>query len=196
MQVVSRSGGRGAVTPYEAAALKDVVYLGRNEQVDVIANFAPWSGLYMFHCHNLVHEDHDMMAAFNVSEVDLSTFGYPQTVSFNDPMEPLFRAKSYSGSDMSAIQDVMLPGMQNMDAYPDAKAMEKALDDYYKNPPTSSKSSSTAASTTTTPSTLVTSTISTTSAAAVTSKATTTKSEDKPKTTSKTTAKATTTKKK
>jgi len=197
MQIVSRTGsGRKGVTPYEAASLKDVVYLGRNEQVDVIANFAPWSGLYMFHCHNLVHEDHDMMAAFNVTEVDLSTFGYPQTVSFNDPMEPLFRAKSYSGSDMSAIQDVMLPGMQNMDAYPDAKAMEKALDDYYKNPPTSSKSSSTPTSTTTTPSTLVTSTKSTTSAAVVTSKATTTKSEDKPKTKSKTTAKATTTKKK
>ncbi|KAK0119247.1 hypothetical protein ONS95_008098 [Cadophora gregata] len=189
MQVVARSGGRGAVTPYEAAALKDVVYLGTNEQVDVIANFAPWSGLYMFHCHNLVHEDHDMMAAFNVSQVDLSTYGYPEKVSFNDPMAPLFRAKAYSGTDMAAVQDVMLPGMQNMDAYPDAKAMEKALDDYYKNPPTS-KTSSTATSTTTVPSTLVTST----TTPAITNKATTTKSEDKPKTTSKATT--TTTKKK
>lgn len=34
-QVISRSGGRGAVETYEAAALKDVVYLGENEQVDV-----------------------------------------------------------------------------------------------------------------------------------------------------------------
>lgn len=38
-QVQSRVGGRGAVMPYEAAALKDVVYLGTNEQVEV-------SGLY------------------------------------------------------------------------------------------------------------------------------------------------------
>lgn len=191
MQVVSRTGsGRNGVTPYEAAALKDVVYLGTNEQVDVIANFAPWSGLYMFHCHNLVHEDHDMMAAFNVTQVDLSSFGYPETVSFNDPMAPVFRAKPYSGTSLDQVQNVMLPGMQNLDAYPDAKAMEKALDDYYKNPPTTSKSTSTATSTTT-PSTLVTSTVSTT---ATTTKATTTNTEDKPKTT--TTAKATTTKKK
>lgn len=34
-QVQSRVGGRGVVTPYEAAALKDVVYLGTNEQVEV-----------------------------------------------------------------------------------------------------------------------------------------------------------------
>ena len=34
-QVQARTGGRGAVMPYEAAALKDVVYLGTNEQVDV-----------------------------------------------------------------------------------------------------------------------------------------------------------------
>jgi hypothetical protein len=29
MQIVSRTGGRGVVEPYEAAALKDVIYLGR-----------------------------------------------------------------------------------------------------------------------------------------------------------------------
>jgi hypothetical protein len=47
-QVVRRSGsGRDYVEPYEAAALKDVVYLGRNEEVEVIANFAPWAGVYM-----------------------------------------------------------------------------------------------------------------------------------------------------
>lgn len=34
-QVVSRSGGRGAVETYEAAALKDVVYLGESEEVEV-----------------------------------------------------------------------------------------------------------------------------------------------------------------
>ena len=34
----------------------------------------------MFHCHNLVHEDHDMMGAFNVSHVDLKAFGYDDNV--------------------------------------------------------------------------------------------------------------------
>ncbi|MBU6315779.1 MAG: multicopper oxidase domain-containing protein, partial [Acidobacteria bacterium] len=44
---------------------KDVVYMGENETVKVIAK---WDGLgkYMVHCHNLVHEDHDMMTQFEV----------------------------------------------------------------------------------------------------------------------------------
>lgn len=64
-QLLSRDGGRGAVQPYEAVALKDVVWLGPGETVRVIARYAPWSGLYMFHCHNLIHEDNEMLAAFN-----------------------------------------------------------------------------------------------------------------------------------
>jgi bilirubin oxidase len=100
-QIVSRTGSRG-VRPYEAVALKDVVWLNTNEEVNIIARYAPWDGLYMvsnvqpfhsnrvthvsdvfgfsrfsrflkyvvamltrlqFHCHNLIHEDHEMMAA-------------------------------------------------------------------------------------------------------------------------------------
>jgi FtsP/CotA-like multicopper oxidase with cupredoxin domain len=44
---------------------KDVVYLGENETVRVIARFEG-VGKYMIHCHNLVHEDHDMMSQFEV----------------------------------------------------------------------------------------------------------------------------------
>ena len=58
---MSRQGGRGRVEPYERVALKDVVLLGRNEKVRVLARYAPWDGVYMFHCHNLVHEDDDMV---------------------------------------------------------------------------------------------------------------------------------------
>ncbi|EHL02070.1 putative Bilirubin oxidase [Glarea lozoyensis 74030] len=104
------------------------------EEVEVMANFAPWSGVYMFHCHNLVHEDHDMMAAFNVSKVDLTTFGYPDTINFIDPMAPLFRAKPITGpTDLGQIQNVLLPYFQNLDAYPDGLVIEQALKDYYKN---------------------------------------------------------------
>lgn len=45
---------------------KDTVYLGENETVRVIAKFGPHQGKYMIHCHNVVHEDHDMMAQFEV----------------------------------------------------------------------------------------------------------------------------------
>ena len=43
-QILSREGGREAVTPYEAASLKDTVYLGTNEEVEVLADYAPWPG--------------------------------------------------------------------------------------------------------------------------------------------------------
>lgn len=46
-QVVSRSGGRNSVLPYEAAALKDVVLLGTNEKIHVLAKYQPWDGVYM-----------------------------------------------------------------------------------------------------------------------------------------------------
>ncbi|KAH6672908.1 Cupredoxin [Halenospora varia] len=67
-QVMFCTGGANrGVQPYEAVALKDVVWLGPNEKVIVMARYAPWDGDYMFHCHGLVHEDHKMMAVFNVS---------------------------------------------------------------------------------------------------------------------------------
>ena len=47
---------------------KDVVYLGENERVRVVARFGPHPGRYMVHCHNLSHEDHDMMHQFEVGE--------------------------------------------------------------------------------------------------------------------------------
>jgi spore coat protein A, manganese oxidase len=45
---------------------KDVVYLGENEKVRVLARFGPHRGRYMIHCHNTPHEDHDMMTQFSV----------------------------------------------------------------------------------------------------------------------------------
>ena len=45
---------------------KDVVYAGENETVRLIMKFGPHRGRYMVHCHNLPHEDHDMMSQFAV----------------------------------------------------------------------------------------------------------------------------------
>lgn len=44
-QVLSRTGGRDGVAPYEAAGLKDVVWLGPGETVRVVARYAPWKGV-------------------------------------------------------------------------------------------------------------------------------------------------------
>ena len=53
--------------PYERG-LKDVFYVGENETVRVIGKFGANTGKYMSHCHNAVHEDHDMMNQFEVGK--------------------------------------------------------------------------------------------------------------------------------
>jgi FtsP/CotA-like multicopper oxidase with cupredoxin domain len=45
---------------------KDTVVVRSNETVGVIARFGPLTGKYILHCHNLAHEDHAMMANFEV----------------------------------------------------------------------------------------------------------------------------------
>ncbi|WP_246131305.1 multicopper oxidase family protein [Cellulomonas aerilata] len=74
-QIVSRNG----VAPfaYEKGP-KDVVYVGEGETVKVLMKFTlnPGGGTsggnaggrYMVHCHNLPHEDHDMMTQFAVGD--------------------------------------------------------------------------------------------------------------------------------
>jgi FtsP/CotA-like multicopper oxidase with cupredoxin domain len=77
-QILSRTGGAGKVLPHEAGP-KDVVYVGEGEVVKVAMRFRlnPDSGYaagtnaggrYMVHCHNLPHEDHDMMVQFAVGD--------------------------------------------------------------------------------------------------------------------------------
>jgi spore coat protein A, manganese oxidase len=66
-KVISRNGGPNKVLPYEKGP-KDTVYVGENEKVKVLIRFGPQKGRYMMHCHNLVHEDHDMMTQFWVDE--------------------------------------------------------------------------------------------------------------------------------
>jgi FtsP/CotA-like multicopper oxidase with cupredoxin domain len=61
-KVLSRNGG--PAMPHEAGP-KDVVYTGENEIIKLLVRFDSL-GKYMVHCHNLVHEDHDMMTQFEV----------------------------------------------------------------------------------------------------------------------------------
>jgi FtsP/CotA-like multicopper oxidase with cupredoxin domain len=62
-RILSRNGR--PPQPQERGA-KDVVYLGEGESVRVLIKFDEGRGKYMEHCHNLVHEDHDMMGQFNI----------------------------------------------------------------------------------------------------------------------------------
>jgi spore coat protein A, manganese oxidase len=83
--VVGRNTNGGKPFPWELGA-KDVVYVGEDETVRLIMKFevgkGATGGRYMIHCHNLPHEDHDMMTQFRVGADDAS----------NDPLGPSTRA--------------------------------------------------------------------------------------------------------
>jgi spore coat protein A len=69
-QVLSRNGQ--PPRPEERGP-KDVVYVGENETVRLLMQFSHPGGphgRYMIHCHNLSHEDHDMMTQFQVGAHD------------------------------------------------------------------------------------------------------------------------------
>ncbi|WP_346290325.1 multicopper oxidase family protein [Sphaerothrix gracilis] len=63
--MMNRKNGR--LNNYERG-FKDVIYLGENQEINVLTKFGPHVGKYMFHCHNVVHEDHDMMRALEVGQ--------------------------------------------------------------------------------------------------------------------------------
>jgi spore coat protein A len=64
MQVVSRDGQ--APGPYDQG-LKDTVFLNKGEKVQIAIRFSSYQGRYVFHCHNLEHEDMGMMANFTIN---------------------------------------------------------------------------------------------------------------------------------
>jgi FtsP/CotA-like multicopper oxidase with cupredoxin domain len=64
-QVVSRTGGRGTLFPWERG-WKDTVLLNDRETVEVLIRFDAYKGVYLIHCHKLEHEDMGMMSNFEV----------------------------------------------------------------------------------------------------------------------------------
>ena len=70
---------------------KDIAYLGENELVRVITRFEG-TGKYMLHCHNMVHEDHDMMVQFEVVDPGNPGFdplGFPAKPIALEATDPL-----------------------------------------------------------------------------------------------------------
>jgi spore coat protein A len=62
-QILERNGK--APLPWERG-WKDTVSLDNGEEVKLIMRFDGYRGRYLMHCHNLEHEDHAMMARFDV----------------------------------------------------------------------------------------------------------------------------------
>lgn len=64
-QVLSRTGGRGKIEPWEKG-WKDTVLAFPGEKVRIIVRFPGNLGKYVFHCHNLEHEDGGMMLNYEI----------------------------------------------------------------------------------------------------------------------------------
>lgn len=65
-QILSRTGGRNALSPLESG-WKDMVLCMPGEKVKIIIPFNAYTGKFMYHCHNLEHEDTGMMGQFQVN---------------------------------------------------------------------------------------------------------------------------------
>lgn len=63
MRVLSRNGN---TPPPHERGRKDVIVLGPNETARVYLRFRDFIGKYVLHCHNAVHEDHSMMARYDI----------------------------------------------------------------------------------------------------------------------------------
>jgi FtsP/CotA-like multicopper oxidase with cupredoxin domain len=64
-QVLERTGGRNQIIPSEKG-WKDTVLLMPGETVKVIMTFPHYKGVFVFHCHNLEHEDDGMMLNYRI----------------------------------------------------------------------------------------------------------------------------------
>jgi len=73
-QIISRN--RQPPTPVEQSR-KDVTQLHPNERVRLFFKFRDWTGKYPIHCHNVVHEDHAMMALWHVLATGADTIMTP-----------------------------------------------------------------------------------------------------------------------
>jgi FtsP/CotA-like multicopper oxidase with cupredoxin domain len=62
-QILSRNG---APPPMSERGRKDVVNICPDEEVKVFFRFRDFTGKYVMHCHNVVHEDHAMMIRFDL----------------------------------------------------------------------------------------------------------------------------------
>jgi FtsP/CotA-like multicopper oxidase with cupredoxin domain len=64
-QILSRNGAPPTLA-VEQHARKDVTEVHPNERVQLFFRFRDWVGKYPIHCHNVVHEDHAMMALWHI----------------------------------------------------------------------------------------------------------------------------------
>src|SRR5262249_45741914 len=67
MHVLQRNGRTPPPDERDGQAKRDVITLGPGDEVKVFFDFRDFPGRWVFHCHNLEHEDGFMIARFDVA---------------------------------------------------------------------------------------------------------------------------------
>ena len=68
MRVLKRNGKLPPIGERDGISRDDTVILGPNDEVEVFFKFRDYPGPWVFHCHNIEHEDMRMMARFDLPD--------------------------------------------------------------------------------------------------------------------------------
>ncbi len=66
MRVLKRNGKRPPQDERDGFAKEDTIIMGPGDELEVFLKFRDYPGPFVFHCHNVEHEDMRMMARFDV----------------------------------------------------------------------------------------------------------------------------------
>ncbi len=89
-QVLARDGSASNVPPWERGR-KDVYRLRPGGSITITLQFRDWSGMFMEHCHNTVHEDNAMLLRWEIDDSG-SPFLRPLPTPIPTPQGVTFRA--------------------------------------------------------------------------------------------------------
>jgi Multicopper oxidase len=108
--------------------------MGSNEVVEVLVKYQPYPGLYMWHCHNAVHEDNGMMAIMNITRLaDMGYSGFD--LHLEDPLDVRFRPQPFQGTNLEDVKTALLPAFARLKAYPDPIKVRDLEDQYWAKKP-------------------------------------------------------------
>lgn len=109
---------QGPCYAQEQGAAKDVIHIDPGDEVYILVKMGPHVGSYMFGCGNAIHQDNDMMLAYNITSSD-TLYTIPR--NYTDPLG----IPPQSISKMPLLNTSYLYGMLKQNVYkvfyPDCK---------------------------------------------------------------------------
>jgi plastocyanin len=93
-QIIARNG----LPPEPYEAMKESWYLDVGDTIEILIKFSDYTGLYVFHCHLLEHEDDSMMGQFQVVAAALTST--PTQTTTNTPTDTITLTRTYTPTNL------------------------------------------------------------------------------------------------